>query len=372
MTEPNLFTNFRKVKMSNDPRDLNGSKLREALLELGRDESLRSELMDWLKLVERKMSYCGSIRDEITGPIIDALHSEDDLYEKELIDGTKFRFLYRTKIARDFLLAGLENPSHVWEPQTTRILQYFAEHSNGDVLIGGAYFGDHAILLAKQLQKDGRKVHCFEPNSAQSSMLDENAKLNGLDNVKIQKLGLWDASSHRLKLAGFDSFANAIESSHAEEGFGTVKIDEYCAKENCTLGIVMLDIEGSEFRALQGAQSVLKRDKPAVVFEVHRDYVDWSNGLLNTSICAYLSDLGYHLFALRDFNSNQEMGDLKIELVPADKVYLEGPFHGFNMIAVTDKQLISAPLFSIVENVSPKLLRHKDPSLHHPLQGLPD
>jgi hypothetical protein len=60
-----------------------------------------------------------------------------------------------------------------------------------------------------------------------------------------------------------------------------------------------------------------------------------------------------------------------IELIPADKVYLEGPPHGFNMLAVPPGGLLDTPLFRVVENVSPKLLRHKSPALHHPLDGLP-
>lgn len=357
--------------MANDPRDADGSRLSRALLELGRNESLRAELILWLKKAECRLGYTGSVRDDISGPIIDAMHTEDDRYEKQLADGTRFQFLYRTKIARDFLLSDEEHPSHVWEPQTTRLLHNLAGNTSADVLIGGAYFGDHAIVLGCQLQGSERKVHCFEPNASQAGMLKINAQLNGLDNLVIQQVGLWHESNRHLRLDGFDSFANAVVADDSPDSFPTVTIDDYCAAHGRPIGVIMLDIEGAELSALLGASKVLNSNRPAVVFEVHRDYVDWSVGLPNTPICRLLTQAGYTLFAVRDLNTHLDMKERPIELVPVDKVYLDGPPHGFNMLAVPDVTLVSGKLFRQIENVSPKLLRHKSPALHHPLDGFP-
>ncbi|QEI07241.1 FkbM family methyltransferase [Pigmentiphaga aceris] len=358
--------------MSNDPRDLDGEKLRKALFLLGRNEALRLELMDWLKRAETRFDASVAVRDDITGPIVDAINTSDDLYEKTLENGTRFKFLFRTKIARDFILADREHPTHVWEPQTTRLLAYLAGHTDGDILIGGAYFGDHAMSLARQIADAGRQVHCFEPDTAQSAMLEGNVELNGLDNVRIHRLGLWRESKQRLRLTGFDSFANAVVADSTEEGFDTVTIDDHFNELQRHCGLLMLDIEGGEIDALQGSAAVLAKDKPAIVFEVHRDYVDWTNGLQNTPICSLLIAAGYDVYALRDFHTNQEMGDRRIELIPAASVYLEGPPHGFNMLAVPSAALLDDPVFRIVENVSPKLLKHRRADLHHPLDGLPE
>jgi FkbM family methyltransferase len=327
--------------------------------------------MNWLVNVESRFAKTIPVRDEITGPIIDALHDDSDHYEKSLADGTRFEFLYRTKIARDFLLSRPAQPEHVWEPQTTRLLQYLATRSAGDVLIGGAYFGDHAVLLGRQLKDQGRRVHCFEPNDDQRTMLERNASINELTNLDVHSLGLWSESSKTLRLAGFDSFANAVLVAEGETGFQTVSIDDYLAELGRPLGLLMLDIEGAEHQALIGAQRTLRSDKPSVVFEVHRDYVDWSHGLCATSICQMLAAESYRLFAVRDFNTNQDMQGRHIELVPAATVHLDGPRHGFNMLAVPAGVALDTSLFRVVDGVSPKLLPHKDPALHHPMDGLP-
>lgn len=356
--------------MVNDPRDRDGKGLQKAMYMLGRNVSLRKQLIDFLMKAEADLHIDGSVRDEITGPIVDALHDKQDIYEKTLADGTQFRFLFRTKIARDFLMATQEHPSHVWEPQTTKLLLEITSVIKGDVIVGGAYFGDQAVLVAKNIIKSGRQIHCFEPNLEQAKMLKENFQLNKLNNFQLNTTGLWSKSSIRLKLDGFDSFANAIEAHANEDGFETISIDDYQKKLGLNISLIQLDIEGAELDALQGASKTIAQFKPVIVFEVHRDYVDWSAGLEHTEICKLLFNAGYSIFAIRDFNSHFEMVDKPIELIPVDKVYLQGPPHGFNLVAVQDVKVFSGQKYKIVENVSPKLLLHKEPALHHPTDGL--
>ena len=85
-----------------------------------------------------------------------------------------------------------ETPDHAWEPQTSRILVNLARTAT-QVVIGGAYFGDHAILIAREIAPRGGVVHAFEPNNEQRSMLVRNAELNGLSNVRPRPEGLWMA-----------------------------------------------------------------------------------------------------------------------------------------------------------------------------------
>ncbi len=358
------------AQITNDPRDASGARLQQAMQRLGRHPVLRQAMMDLLKRAETQLGYSGPVRDDVTGPIVDAMHGDNDRYEKTLADGTKFSFLFRTKIARDFLMSAQERPNHVWEPQTTKLLLNLAHGLEGDVVVGGAYFGDQAILVARGVTQN-HTVHCFEPNADQAAMLAGNVNLNRLNNVLVNKVGLWSHSNVRLKLDGFDSFANAVTASaNDKNAFNTVSIDDYRKQRRAKIGLIQLDIEGAEYGALLGARETLQEDKPFVVFEVHRHYVDWSHGLAQTDICHYLAGLGYTIFAVRDFNSHVDMGNRPIELIPVDKVYLQGPPHGFNMLAVQDPKRVEGSGFHIVENVSPKLLAHKDPVLHHPVGGL--
>jgi len=313
-------------------------------------------------------------REEITGPLVDSVFDDDQIVRKELVDGTLFDVFYRSKIAREFIMSDPAIPDHVWEPQTSRMLVFLAGGAT-TVVVGGAYFGDHVMLIARKIPASGGTVHAFEPNDDQRGMLMHNARLNGLTNIVPRSEGLWDTGSIKLSLKGYDSFASPeAVAGDAEGGFEAETVADYLAVVGVAqLDLLMLDIEGAEFRALQGARPFLAQpmgQAPNIVFEVHRHYVDWSDGLENTSIVRFLTDLGYHVFALRDFNANQNMSGKLIEVIPVADVFVDGPAHGFNMVAVKDPSIFDGPAFRICRAVSPKLLRHKDPAMHHPLDGL--
>ncbi len=73
----------------------------------------------------------------------------------------------------------------------------------------------------------------------------------------------------------------------------------------------------------------------------------------------------------RDFHSNYAMAGQPIEVIPITRIYLEGPPHGFNVLATKDASLVGVLGLEVVHDVGPKLLVNKDPKLHHPLRGLP-
>ncbi len=252
----------------------------------------------------------------------------------------------------------------------------------GDVIVGGAYFGDQTILMAKT--NPNFTFHAFEPNNQQRQQLSKNAELNNLTNIKTCSQGLWNNSCSQLILTDEDSFAHAEISENSKnteksESFSTITVTDYCQNNHInSLNLIMLDIEGAEFNVLQGAEKFLKMSAetaPNLVFEIHRSYVDWSVGLENTDLIKFVKSFDYTLFAVRDYNSNVDLSDSKkyfIELIPlqTDKIYLEGPPHGFNVLATKNPELLisnNPTIFKIVSNVSPKLLRHRNPEIHQPI-----
>jgi FkbM family methyltransferase len=356
-------------------QDNSADRIAEALALIGRDPVLRETFVLACLQAEKGLAYPGPVRDDVTAPIVDALFRDVASVSKTLSTGEAFEFPYRSKIAREFVMSEPRQPDHVWEPQTTKLLLALANNAR-HVMVGGAYFGDHAILIAKKIAAWGGTCHAFEPNTEQLAVLVNNARLNGLENIKAHPLGLWNESNCHLKLVGDDSHAHPEMIAQADgDSFPTVTVDGYLAQQGVpALDLLMLDIEGGEFNVLKGARNQLalpEPEAPAIVFEVHRYYVDWTNGLDQTDVARFLASFGYTLFAVRDFNANFNMAGKPIELIPIDKVYLEGPPHGFNVLAVKGLQrLQSIAGYRITPGVSPKLLVHKDPTLHHPVDGL--
>src|SRR2546430_1158537 len=306
------------------------AKLVDAIRSLGADECLRDRMVALCHAAERRLGLGhGDVRETITGPIVDALHAPGMMLRKELADGAVFDFAYRSKIARDFVLSPDLKPDHVWEPQTTRLLLHFARKARHAV-IGGGYIGDHAVLVARAMQAHGGICHAFEPNLEAAGLMRRNADNNRVTNLTVSELGLLNEDDCHLMLVGNDSHAHPVlaKSSDTAEKFTTVTLDSYGNAQGIEpLDLLMLDIEGGEQAALEGAAGFLRRPKgeaPAVVFEIHRSYVDWSNGLDRTSPVRLMLDTGYTVFAIRDFQSNVPMCDCLIELLPLDAVHLEG------------------------------------------------
>ena len=250
------------------------------------------------------------------------------------------------------------------------MLLYLAKNVK-NIVIGGAYFGEQVLPIAKRIEEHSGIVHAFDLNEKQLSILKENLVLNDLKNVNIVHKGLWNDSKTFLNLSEINDFAFAMPSSDSMLS-NTITIDEYI-EENKMEGVdlIMLDIEGSELNVLNGARNQLKKDSgyPNVVFEIHNAYVDWSDGLDNTPIAKYLKSYGYTLYAIRDFQGNYDMRGKPIELINPEDTVTDGPKHGFNMLAIKDKNLINNNLFKICKNVSPKYILHKNPALHHHTDG---
>lgn len=366
------------------PGDVLEGELTAALARIGEDDDLREEFLLACLAAEERIAFSigesevGSVRDIVTAPIVDALHANRGVLRKGLSTGEIFEFPYRSKIAREFVLSVPRIPDHVWEPQTTKALVAFARDAS-EVIIGGAYFGDQAILVAKAVAQGEGRVHAFEPNPEEAATLRRNAELNDARRLVVREVGLWGIEDVRLQLVGEDSHAFpevvAADDSDQAGTFPATTIDRYVRDEGVShVNLIMLDIEGGELQALMGAAGELRRpapEAPIIVFEIHGGYVDWSDGLLATPVVDLLVRAGYTLFAIRDYQGNVDMTGEVIELVPVDDVYLNGPPHGFNLLAVKDVGALDRlGEWRLCPGVSPKLLAHKDPSLHAPLRPL--
>ncbi len=322
-----------------------------------------SELTDKFILsiinLEIQMGYpYKNIRDAFSGLLCDELFS-GNMFIKQLKNGLKIKFIYNSKIAREFLLSNPNIPNHVWEPQTTKALKHFSSGAK-NVIIGGAYFGDHALIIA-DLIKDYGICHTFEPNELNSSLIEENAKLNKLKNFQINRKALWSKSGEKLCFEGEDALASTVQApTNAINYIETISIDDYMAENNINkIDLLMIDVEGAEMNVLKGAEKMLEDSSPVVIFENHSLHNDWSNGLENSDSVKYMIDRGYSVFSIRDFHNNMDTEGMKIELIPVERTYIEGPAHGFNLLAIKNQNIIDNELFRIVHDYSPKLLLHK-------------
>jgi FkbM family methyltransferase len=78
-----------------------------------------------------------------------------------------------------------------------------------------------------------------------------------------------------------------------------VALDAYCAQNGIDqVDFIRMDIEGAEQLALEGAQSLIDRDRPHVLIEIHPDMLAARFGGSAEQVVAFFRTRGYRMFAL--------------------------------------------------------------------------
>ena len=353
--------------------------LDEALQRALDDQSSRHQLVRALARVYEHTPAKTEFRERVCRPIVEQLLNQSGSLRVTLASGLMLDITSPGRIELAVLLS--VDPDHVWEPQTTRLLEMLAAESTHSI-VGGAYIGDQVLPMSlAAAAKPAATIHAFEPSGRAYVQLLHNLGINGISNVTAHHLALWSEST-MLQLKGTAPLASTASiddrsdcAAATTNGLvAATTIDEYAQTAGLTdIGLIMLDTEGGEEPALRGARTLLARPPstaPQVIFEVHRQFVDWTVGLANTPVVQLLAETGYAVYAIRDFHANRSMAGRPIEVIPVDRVYLEGPPHGFNLLATKEATLIRRLRLEVVNDVSPKLLADRDPRLHHPLGGL--
>ena len=139
----------------------------------------------------------------------------------------------------------------------------------------GAYDGMTSKDFLLWCQGKYNKIFMFEPNADMEYFCLSNLEIS--DNVEFRGKGLWTKDTY-LK------FNNSQDSSSVEEvpcnskeyDFVQVcSIDSELKDENVTF--IKMDIEGSELKALQGAQKTIKSLKPRMAISVYHKLDDIIN-----------------------------------------------------------------------------------------------
>jgi FkbM family methyltransferase len=177
----------------------------------------------------------------------------------------------------------------------------------GDIVIdGGGCWGDTALYFANKVQPNG-SVICFEIVPGNRSIIQANLALNPRLKpfVQVVDKALWDHSGALLEVhdAGpSTTLVRAQGRAEADVTISTLSIDDVVAQEGLDrVDFLKLDIEGSELRALKGAQQTLKRFRPSLAVSLYHSLDDF------VAIPAFLKglELGYE-FYLDHFTIHRE------------------------------------------------------------------
>jgi len=172
----------------------------------------------------------------------------------------------------------------------------------------GANLGQYTLLAAQIVGETGR-VHSFEPGSKMFDELKFNVSLNDLsrrcvlNNVAVSDVsGVANLSKYT---PGSEVYASLGSHTRREatlvghEEVRTVRLDDYVKDAGIShVDFIKIDIEGAEFLALRGAETLLSgSDAPVILIELADVNTD-GFGYKAVETWDYLEKLGYHFYEI--------------------------------------------------------------------------
>lgn len=150
----------------------------------------------------------------------------------------------------------------IYEPYETELISSMIRPGNV-VLDIGANIGYYTLILAKLVGQSG-KVFAFEPEPTNFRLLEKNVSINGHSNVILEQKAVSNRNENK-KLylnkenAGMHTIYKPPCPNLDSVDIETISLDNYFNNYTCKIDFIKMDIEGSEYTALEGMQTVLKR-----------------------------------------------------------------------------------------------------------------
>jgi len=171
--------------------------------------------------------------------------------------------------------------------------------SNTTIIDIGANIGQSTLFFNQHSQ--GAEIVGFEPHPSTYERALKNIGLNGLDNIKVENLGLGD-KEERIKLYEVNpsniGMNRALPTNENIADYNYVEIvvttlDKYVNKHTLeNISLIKIDVEGFEHKALKGAQETILRDTPTILLELDDENLVECNSSARMLI-DFLSSFGY-------------------------------------------------------------------------------
>jgi FkbM family methyltransferase len=164
------------------------------------------------------------------------------------------------------------------------------------VLDVGASLGLWTVPLAKGAREVGARVWAFEPHPRNHQWLERNVALNGLeDTVTIHRCAVGDAVGEARMGIGetqdFQQGGNAAINVDPKSPLGVLvpvkRLDDFAIPPS--VSAVKIDVEGYEISVLRGAKELIARDRPVILGEFDRYWIEQRG----ENLSAFLEGVGH-------------------------------------------------------------------------------
>ncbi len=306
-------------------RTLDDGTSAEELLPLlypqGAAEAHREQLLDHLR-GERLRSVgdlrrvLASFERQLAPSPLEVRFGREDLAEYQIGDYV----LYAVKDDVSVSQAVLSGASY--EPHISAVLDRRCRPGM-TVLDIGANIGWHTFSLSRRVGPRGRVV-AVEPNSENCRLIILGLLRNGISNVTLLPVAFdrqqgWEYFGTHL---GSNGGFLPMTAETIEQGRGVVvptfRLDDVA---DAPIDLIKIDVEGAEARILEGAASVLARDRPIVVSEFSLEMLGRVSQRSGREYLEMMGDFGYQPHLV-----DRPTGD-EVPVTVADLASADRPLH---------------------------------------------
>lgn len=162
----------------------------------------------------------------------------------------------------------------------------------------GANAGFYTLLFSEIVGMNG-EVFAFEPLPENILYLKKHLRLNFCNNVKVIETAVSESCGREFFEPGINS-ALGILSSNGSINVKVVSLDEFLLRDEIKPpNYIKIDVEGSEFRVLSGAKTILSKYFPVIFLATH--------GIEMHKKCrAFLKEIGYNIQSIYKNQSIEE------------------------------------------------------------------
>lgn len=188
----------------------------------------------------------------------------------------------------------------------------------GDLIEVGANIGTETLSFCDVAEKYKSQVYAFEPLSSNMKVIIQNKIGNNLDNLLLFDCLVSNKSgkSYFNVPMGNNSGSGFISNSNDNntQEFEVITLDEKIVDKNISL--ICIDVEGLEYQVIQGSESIITKNKPILILEVNKRYLEKRGQIKFNTFCNYITDLGYVCYSIDkvgiskvDFNNHKAQGN---------------------------------------------------------------
>ncbi len=159
----------------------------------------------------------------------------------------------------------------------------------------GCWIADNALVWSKML-KDGGVVHAIDPSPNNLAFGRKIASLNNINNVNWVEGVCAEEPGIVLDFqGGIDHTSFQEAQTPSQSAIVSTTLDEIVSSSSAnSISLIHVDVEGFEEKVLRGANEIIARDKPVILFEQH---IGEDNTM---SLVRHLQSLDYQVFMINE------------------------------------------------------------------------